>query len=191
MKKNIQGFTVVELLIVIVVIGILASISLVSYSGFVQRARNVQTITAAKAWSEAMEIYVAKKGDSIKINMSPICLGGPEDYPKTDEFDEGDCVGSWTKYQTASSLEFSDALAAYGGIPNIRWDFGVTSDPWWGERARGVRFSERGIYPTTNSQEITYSLYGNVDCEIVGAVKQASADTTSCELPVDLYVDTN
>lgn len=42
MKKNAYGFTIVELLIVIVVIGILATVSIVSYSGIQARARDTR-----------------------------------------------------------------------------------------------------------------------------------------------------
>jgi len=40
MKRSLSGFTIVELLIVIVVIGILAAIAIVSYTGISQRAQN-------------------------------------------------------------------------------------------------------------------------------------------------------
>lgn len=40
LKKNNQGFTIVELLIVIVVIGILALLVITTYSGIQQKARN-------------------------------------------------------------------------------------------------------------------------------------------------------
>ena len=40
LKKRNQGFTIVELLIVIVVIGILALLVITTYSGIQQKARN-------------------------------------------------------------------------------------------------------------------------------------------------------
>lgn len=41
MKKTSSGFTIVELLIVIVVIGILAAITIVAYNGIQNRAKNI------------------------------------------------------------------------------------------------------------------------------------------------------
>ena len=40
MKKNAYGFTIVELLIVIVVVGVLAAISIVAYSGVSNNAND-------------------------------------------------------------------------------------------------------------------------------------------------------
>lgn len=46
MRKSISGFTIVELLIVIVVIAILAAISVVAYNGIQTRARDAARDTA-------------------------------------------------------------------------------------------------------------------------------------------------
>jgi type IV pilus assembly protein PilA len=47
--KKQTGFTIVELLIVIVVIGILAAITVVAYSGIQQRARDAKIASALQS----------------------------------------------------------------------------------------------------------------------------------------------
>lgn len=62
-KHKIQsGFTIVELLIVIVVIGILASITIVSYNGIQDRARTVRIISDLR--SAATQIQVDYANDN-------------------------------------------------------------------------------------------------------------------------------
>lgn len=57
MNKNQKGFTIVELLIVIVVIGILAAITIVAYNGIQQRSRNAQVISGVQAYVKALKSY--------------------------------------------------------------------------------------------------------------------------------------
>ncbi len=75
MNKERSGFTLVELLVVIVVIAILASISIVAYQGIQSRARDTQHLQDVKTIAKAMEMYYADKGvypptnGSTKINI--------------------------------------------------------------------------------------------------------------------------
>lgn len=62
MKKTTSGFTIVELLIVIVVIGILAAIVIVAFSGVQQRARNSQIKTGVIAYQKALNMYATLNG---------------------------------------------------------------------------------------------------------------------------------
>jgi prepilin-type N-terminal cleavage/methylation domain-containing protein len=61
-QKTHQGFTIVELLIVIVVIGILAAITIVAYNNVQQRANNTSRIAAAKHVQSMIHAYKVTYG---------------------------------------------------------------------------------------------------------------------------------
>ena len=56
-KNNQQGFTIVELLIVIVVIGILAAITIVAYNGIQNRGKAAAAQSLANAVAKKAEAY--------------------------------------------------------------------------------------------------------------------------------------
>ncbi|MDB5165359.1 MAG: hypothetical protein JWM00_249 [Candidatus Saccharibacteria bacterium] len=60
-KRTRTGFTIVELLIVVVVIGILASISVVAYNGFQQRARDAKRISDVENIAESLSLWASVK----------------------------------------------------------------------------------------------------------------------------------
>lgn len=64
MKKSGSGFTIVELLIVIVVIAILAAISTVAYTGIQTRARASTIGSELKAAEKAFHAYKVSSGTS-------------------------------------------------------------------------------------------------------------------------------
>ena len=88
MQKNIRGFTIVELLIVIVVIGILAAITIVAFNGIQARANVASISSDLTAFSKKVEIfkidnslaaYPATVGDlnslDIKLNKNAYMTG--------------------------------------------------------------------------------------------------------------------
>ena len=62
MRKTVSGFTIVELLIVIVVIAILAAISIVAFNGVQARGRDSVRYADAKAIIKALELYKVDNG---------------------------------------------------------------------------------------------------------------------------------
>lgn len=61
-KAAAKGFTIVELLIVIVVIGILAGLVVVTYNGIQQKARDTERKTDINALHGQLEAYQAQNG---------------------------------------------------------------------------------------------------------------------------------
>ncbi len=61
-KNKESGFTIVELLIVIVIIGILAALVIVAYNGIQTRARAAQYQTDAQVIVKKMEAYYSNVG---------------------------------------------------------------------------------------------------------------------------------
>ena len=63
-KRNTHhGFTIVELLIVIVVIAILAAVSIAAYTSISQRAKNTAIINAASQSLKMINAYIAQTGE--------------------------------------------------------------------------------------------------------------------------------
>jgi len=65
-KSNTQdqkGFTIVELLIVVVVIAILAAITIVSYNGITNRANASASKSTAATWQKKVELYNSEQGN--------------------------------------------------------------------------------------------------------------------------------
>ena len=82
MSSNAQkqrGFTIVELLIVIVVIAILAAISIVAYNGIQQRGRDSQRKSDIATIQKALELYHIDNGGY------PKCTGGTYQAGQTRE----------------------------------------------------------------------------------------------------------
>lgn len=76
MNSKKLGFTIVELLIVIVVIGILSGIIILTYQGVTSQSRNSQTAASIKVYVEALNLHKTLKGSYPTGNAdNKTCLG--------------------------------------------------------------------------------------------------------------------
>lgn len=70
MKQKEGGFTIVELLIVIVIIGILAALVIVAYTGITNRANATKAKTNAQAIQKKAEAIYANNGSTYPITVA-------------------------------------------------------------------------------------------------------------------------
>lgn len=118
-----RGFTIVELLVVIVVIAILAAISIVTYNGIQSRAHAAATASNIKGYVNALEMYRAEEG---KYFRGGGCIGtmqNGDDGCGYIVYEGERCTeyGAEPGRYALSTVnnELNDALASYlGSIPS-------------------------------------------------------------------------
>ncbi len=74
MKKTQQGFTLIELMIVIAIIGILASVALPAYSNYTNKAAFSEVVLATSAVKANVEIC-AQRATTTQVNFGGNCIG--------------------------------------------------------------------------------------------------------------------
>ena len=100
MLKHVQkGFTLIELMIVIAIIGILAAIAIPAYQNYTIRAQVTEGLTLADGWKTAIAEYYANAGT----------------WPTTANLTSAGQVQSQGKYETVAVTTPGTIKITYGG----------------------------------------------------------------------------
>ena len=155
------GFTIVELLIVIVVIAILAAISITAYTNFQQRAKNTAIINAASQSLKMIQAYIVEYGTYPAKNWSCITSEtGCQASPGTDDL-------------IAPDSTFNTNMEKIGTLPK--------SVPSEGARLYGVAYvynSAAMFNEVSQPAYLQYHLFGqNQQCGVSGVMRWIGHNT--------------
>jgi prepilin-type N-terminal cleavage/methylation domain-containing protein len=168
-ERNQGGFTIVELLIVIVVIGILAAITIVSYNGIQQRAKNISRISAARQALGAVNAYIAANGKYPLATGTGRCL--------SDNFPGDICWGVDSASPAIKTASLNDEIKTIGSLPSISYapvDMGY----WRGIGPVYHYRTARTVDGRLNELVIVYFLDGlNQDCGLNNVLRTADVGT--------------
>lgn len=165
MRKPQAGFTIVELLIVIVVIAILAAITVVAYNGVQVRAKNSQTQQALSTWVKALKLYKADNG-TYPAYYGCLGTGYPYGYTGTD------VSGGQCRLASSPGVEntaFNNAMRPYiSTLPAPALVVAGTSTSWY----RGLTYVYAGGGLGTDIY-IQAAYAGNTTCPSAGGLQPA------------------
>lgn len=134
-RSKIAGFTIVELLVVIVVIGILAALTIVSYTGIAQKASAAALKADLSSASTKLELYKVvnstyppTKTDAENAGILPINSGTDFQYTVSGgvySMSVSSSSSGTTAYHITSSVGFIENGVAVGhtapGVPAVVW----------------------------------------------------------------------
>lgn len=186
MRKNTSGFTLAELAIVIAVIGILATITIVSYNGITQRARTAQTVSAAEQWIKILQSYKARNGS---YPSGTGCLGANYNWgvsgSKTKGSEIGQCGQNDATTGIADNPTIDAALAPYmTSQPTPAMVTASRSSTFW---RRGLTYIiDTQVSPAVSRVDATFEgKLTAATCPVIGnvtafAVISFTTDGTTC-----------
>jgi prepilin-type N-terminal cleavage/methylation domain-containing protein len=179
-KKNQSGFTLLELLIVIAIIGIMSAIAAASLGLSREKGRNSARVSQIKEYQKAFELYRSENVNGVyptyPATAPPIsaivCLG---DYPDDRCFGNSGLPGAGSanfERATFNSLLSPQYLRIMP--PGETRLFGPEGNKYEGMTYRHQQYGE--------SYTIQYFMEGQVDCGLSGATGATSGPDTLCTL---------
>ncbi len=149
--KDEQGFTIVELLIVIVVIGILAAIVIVAYNGVQNSAKTQSARASAAVVQKKLESYNASTGNYPSATAYTTATTGMTDVLNADT--SASLAGSGLTLGTPTAANGQKTVGIYRcsaggtGYSVVWWDYSAGT-PGVVTAANGIKVNNSGTCTT-------------------------------------------
>jgi type IV pilus assembly protein PilE len=143
---NTKGFTLIELMITVAIIGILAGIAYPSYQDSVRKSRRADAKGALLGFANAMERYFTENNTYEDAAVGPADTGPPRIYKTTSPVDGGPAyynltisaatVNTYTLNAARTGVQSTDkcgtlTLTQTGARDIVNQDTGITAADCW------------------------------------------------------------
>lgn len=171
LTKRLRGFTIVELLIVIVIIAILATITIVVYNGVQEKAYASKGAAVANSYAKIFELAKLNDDNYPFTDYDYICLGSADLYPSTPDFDYGECMNIYG-YSYYVDDDFNDYLSKFAetipsaSLPTVRYDdyINIRGAVYIGDEQTGkIIYMMKGEQQCPSGQ-LNFDYMGNTEC---------------------------
>ncbi len=92
LRRNQGGFTLVELMIVVIIVGILAAVAIPMYQGATERAKASEAVAALGTIRGAMRVYFAEHGTYV---ITGVAIGDQVTNPGVLDVTDTDLLGRY------------------------------------------------------------------------------------------------
>lgn len=139
-KQKHSGFTIVELLIVVVVIAILAAITIVAFNGVQQRARDSRRSSDVANIKKLLEMYktdnstypaVCAGGDNSGCSVSNLSTALVPTYTQSVPQDPSSPTKTYDYVKGTGPDSYGIYIRGYESTPVCKTGVGIASG-WWG-----------------------------------------------------------
>ena len=115
MMQRARGFSLIELMIVLAIVAILATIAVPSYRQYVVKAQRKEAMAALQGLAQAMERRYAEKSTYADAASGEVATGAPAIYPTTSPVDGGKATYSLSIVSPTSSSFYALRATPIGG----------------------------------------------------------------------------